>query len=129
MIKVLIKKQSNYPVSNLKIRKTLKTFFEKHGVVSDSVVYVSIVGEKTMRELARKYLGERNTLHNVLSFTESETKGEFAYPDDKILRLGEIVLCYPKIFQEAKEEGVRIEKKALELLEHAGLHLMGIHHE
>ncbi|KKQ25904.1 MAG: hypothetical protein US62_C0042G0004 [Candidatus Woesebacteria bacterium GW2011_GWA1_37_8] len=129
MLKVLIKKQSNYPISNLKIRKTLEAFFEKHGMVSDSVVYVSIVGEKTMLELARKYLGEKNTLHNVLSFTEGETKGEFVYPNDKMLRLGEIILCYPKIFSEAKEEGVMIEKKALDLVEHAGLHLMGIHHE
>lgn len=129
MIKVLIKKQSNYPISSLKIRKTLQQFFESHGVVSDGVVSVSVVGEKTMLSLAQKYLGEKNKLHNVLSFTEDETKGTFVYPEDKLLRLGEIVLCYPKIFQEAREEGTRIEQKVIELVEHAGLHLMGIHHE
>lgn len=129
MIKVLIKKQSNCPVSSLKIRKLLVDFFTKQGVVSDAVVSVSIVGEKTMLDLARKFLGEKNVLHNVLSFNESETRGNFIYPSGDILYLGEIVLCYPKIFQEAKDEGVLIDQKVEDLIEHAGWHLMGIHHD
>lgn len=129
MIKVLIKKQSNYPLKNVSIRKTLQDFFTNQGVVSDAVVNVSVVGEKTMLELAQKFLGEKNILHNVLTFTESEAKAKFVYPDEQVLQLGEIVLCYPKVFAEAKEEGVMIEKKALDLIEHSAWHLMGVHHE
>lgn len=129
MIKVLIKKQSNYPLSNVKIRKVMQDFFVRHGVVSDAVVGVSIVGEATMKSLAQKFLGEKNIVHNVLSFVENETRGEFVYPNNDTLVLGEIVLCYPQVFKEAKDEGVMIEKKALGLIEHSAMHLMGIHHK
>jgi probable rRNA maturation factor len=129
MIKVLIKKQSHYPISNWKIRKTLQEFFKSHGIVSDSLVEVSLVGEKAMVELARRHLGEKDMVHDVLSFPESEVRGEFIYPDDGFIRLGEIVLCYPKIFKEAKDEGVLIEQKALELIRHSAMHLLGFHHE
>lgn len=131
MIKVYIKKQSNYPVSAIKLRKRLTKVFKDHGVVSDSVVYVTIVGKDKMLSLARKYLNEKDVLHNVLSFPESEVKSEFVYPpeQDSIVRLGEIILCFPKIVEEAQQENKLIDEKAIELAEHGALHLLGIHHK
>lgn len=129
MIKVYVKKQSNYPVSAPKIKKNLEQFLEKQGIVSDAEVSVFIVGEKKMLEFSKKYLKEKGIVHNVLSFPFSENSEGFISPPDDILRLGDIAVCYAKLVDEAKEEGVLIEDKLQELVEHGALHLLGIHHE
>lgn len=128
MIKVEVKKQSNYPVGTKLIRDTLKVFFTKEGIISDAFVSVAIVGEKKMLELGKKYLKDK-ILHSVLSFTEDEFKGNFVYPPDGKIYLGEIIVCYPKIVEEAKAEGVLIDTKIKELILHSAEHLMGRHHE
>lgn len=134
MIKVYVKKQSRYPVGASKLKSGLKSFLKEKGIVSDSVVNVSLVGEKTMRDISRKHLKDK-ILHNVLSFTESEMKSlpnvgrvKFAYPPDGFNRLGEIVVCYPKAVKEASVEEVLVEEKVLQLVEHGARHLLGIHH-
>jgi probable rRNA maturation factor len=127
MISVLVSKSDNYPIKSPKIKKVLRDFFNKNGIVSDAEVSVSIVNEKKMKEISNKFLKD-NKVHNVLSFTSEETKGSFVYPPDKIY-LGDIVLCYPMIVKESQMEGKLIEDKAMELLLHGGEHLLGRHHE
>lgn len=80
-----------------------------------------------MKALAEKYLGEKDRLHSVLSFPESEVKKKFVYPDNTI-RLGDIILCYPVVVDEAKEDNMLIDDKIIELVEHGALHLLGQHH-
>lgn len=128
MVKVSVVKQSNYPVSATKIKKKLANFLVGQGIVSDAEVSIAIVGEKKMLELGKTYLKD-NILHNVLSFTPTEVKGNFVYPADGLLHLGEIIACFPKVVEEAKSEGVLIDDKVYELVEHGALHLLGIHHE
>ncbi len=134
MIKIYVKKQSSYPVGASKLKKRLRKFLEENGIVSDSVVSVYLVGKDKMLDIGKKYLGD-NELHNVLSFTEAEVKdlpsgkGGFVYPPNEAIRLGEIVICYPKAIEEANEEGVLIEDRVCELLEHGAQHLLGIHHK
>lgn len=128
MIKVSISKQSNYPVKVTVIKKKIAHFLEKQGIVSDSEISIAIVGEKRMMELGKTYLKDKK-LHNVLSFTPSEVKGNFVYPPDGTIHLGEIVVCYPEAVREAKEENVLIDERVYELIEHGALHLLGIHHE
>lgn len=128
MIKVYVKKQSNYPVDTARIKKELKIFFTENGIVSDASVDVAIVGKEKMLELAKTYLKEKDVLHNVLSFPSSETKKKFTYPPSAPIDLGEIVVCYPKAASEANEEGKLVNDKVSELISHAGFHLLGIHH-
>lgn len=128
MIKVNVSKQSNFPVKSALIKKRLREFLTKEGIVSDCVVSVAIVGEAKMLEIAKKHLKDR-ILHNVLSFTEGELKGNFVYPPDGKIYLGEIILCYPKVVEEAKEESVLIDERAYELVKHGALHLLGKHHD
>lgn len=127
MIKIKISKQLNYPVSGVKIKKFLKDFFEKEGIVSDAVVNVSLVNETRMLSLAKKYYKD-NKLHNVFSFVESEVL-DFQKPPSTTIDLGEIVVCFPLALKEAKIENKLIEEKVLELVEHGGLHLLGKHHK
>jgi probable rRNA maturation factor len=128
MIKVLITKQSNYPVKVTEIKKKLADFFATQGIVSDATVSVAIVGEKKMMEIGNKFLKDKK-LHNVLSFVTEEARGEFIYPPDGVIQLGDIVVCYPLAVREAVTENVLIDERVYELVEHAALHLMGIHHK
>ena len=128
MIKVNITKQSNYPIKNAAIKKKLAKFFSDHGIVSDAEVSVAIVGEKKMTEIGKKFLKD-GKLHNVLSFVPEEEKTGFVYPPGTPINLGEIVVCYPLVVKEAIKENVLIDERIYELIGHAGLHLMGIHHK
>ena len=135
MITVNVSKQSNFPIKASLIKKKLREFLIKEGIVSDCVVSVAIVNASKMLEMGKKHLkdppnGEASKiLHNVLSFTESEIKGDFIYPPDGKIYLGDIIICYPKVLEEAREEGILIDEKACELVEHGALHLLGKHHE
>lgn len=134
MVKVNVSKQSNFPVKSSLIKKRLREFLVKEGIVSDCVVSVAVMGKEKMLEMGRKHLKDVHgrpdkVLHNVLSFTESEIKGGFIYPPDGKIYLGEIIICYPKAVEEAKEEGVLIDERVSELIEHGALHLLGKHHE
>lgn len=128
MIKVYVKKQSSYPISTPDVKKRLKEFFLKNGIVSDAEVSVSFVGEKKMDILSKKYMRDKK-IHNVLSFPYMEKGESFQYPPDGMLRLGEIIICFPTLVKEANDEGKIIEEKMNELLEHGAMHLMGHHHE
>ena len=129
MIKVDVKKLSNYPVSSVKVKKALQETLEKQGLKSNAYISVAIVGEKKMMEIAQTYLNEKNVVHNVLTFTSSETRGVFASPTNDITDLGEIIVCFTKAKEEANVEGKLVEDKVLELVEHGAKHLMGYHHE
>lgn len=124
MVKVIIYKQSSYPVKSSDIKKKLSKFFEDQGIVSDAEVNISLVGEKKMLDVSKKYLKD-SKVHNVLSF---EPSSEFIYPPDGKIHLGEIIVCFPVAVREAKAENVLIDKKVYELIEHGAFHLLGIHH-
>ena len=127
MVKVLVSKQSNYPVKTPAIKKKLAEFFVGHGIVSDAEVSVAIVGEKKMTEIGDKFLKD-GKLHSVLSFVSEEEKGNFVYPPDHKIYLGEIVVCYPVAVAEAVAANELIDTRIYELIEHGAMHLMGIHH-
>lgn len=128
MIKVLISKQSNYPVPAPEIKKKLSDFLVSQGIVSDAEVSIAIVGEAKMMEVGALYLKDK-VLHNVLSFTPTEAKGQFIDPPDGKLHLGEIIVCYPEAVREANASGKLIKERIYELIEHGALHLLGIHHK
>lgn len=130
MIKVNVKKHSSYPVSSVFIKSRLKIFLRDNGIVSDSEVDVAIVSKERMVSLGKRFLGETGeSVHNVLSFSDSETSRQFLMPQGRFNYLGEIVVCYPVVVEEAKKMGVLIDDRLIELVEHGALHLLGVHHD
>lgn len=97
----------------------------------DGEVSVALVGERKMRELAKKHLGEQNRLHEVLSFPALEAKGRqgFVTPEEEPLMLGDIVICYPEARKIAMKRNRMVDDVLGELAEHGTLHLLGIHHD
>ena len=129
MIKVRIFKASNYPVGSVMIKRKLRALLKEKGLVSNAEISVALVGKERMLKLAKKYLEKDTSIHNVLSFTENEIMQKFVYPPGDINRLGEVVVCYPKMMEEAKIENKRIDIKVWELIEHGTMHLLGFHHK
>lgn len=128
MINVYINKEISCPISKKEIKGQLSIFLKKEGITTDTDVSVAIVGTTKMISLAEKYLKEKNGIHNVLSFPYAEG-GDFIYPPQKVTHLGDIIICYPKVQEEAKSERVSVSVRAMELICHGALHLMGKHHE
>jgi probable rRNA maturation factor len=127
MIKVYVKKQSNYPVDAYKLKSKIKKFLKKKGIVSDSQLTIAIVGRSKMKELSKKYLND-DELHNVLSFVAGEVDEDFKNPPQDLIDLGDIVICYQMAVEGAKRDSMLIDDKVYELAEHGILHLLGEHH-
>jgi len=128
MIRVRVFKSSNYPVTVPSLKKRVKLFLISKGISSEAEISIAIVSRPRMQQLAKKYLKE-DSIHNVLSFTESEVSPKFIYPPGEVLQLGEVVVCFPKALEEAKKENLTVDEKVWQLVEHGILHLLGYHHK
>src|SRR5258708_19812229 len=120
MITVNIYKQGNFPVNSKKIKDAVVKTLSEQGIVSDCVVEVAIVNESKMDELNEKYYKDKIYEHPVFTFTESEGDS-FVFPPDGKLYLGEIVISYPYVLQEAHEKDKLINHFPFNLSDHRPL--------
>lgn len=125
-IKVLIFVESRYKVSRKRIKQIIKGALDKNEISGAVEVSVAIVGDRKMRELSKKYKGEDKT-RNILSFSQTEGTA-LATPSD-VLRLGDIVLSFPQVINDAVRDEMLVDDKVDELVEHGLMHLLGLHHE
>jgi probable rRNA maturation factor len=123
---VLIFVESRYKVNRKRIKETVLNTISKNGMGGPFEVSVAIVGDRKMRELSKKYKGEDKT-RNILSF--SQTEGEKIKVPNNILRLGDIVLSYPQVINDAVRDEMLVDDKVDELVEHGLMHLLGVNHE
>lgn len=122
MIKVLITTESRYPADRKIIRERAIKVLTEHGVKGKAEVEIDIIGDRKMKELHKKYMGDDVTT-DVLSFPLEDVG------PDGVLRLGMVVVSYPQAMKEAIAENVLVDEKIAFLVEHGILHLLGIHHE
>ncbi len=117
--------ESRYKVNRKKLKQAALETLKEQGVVGPVEVSVAIVGDRKMKSLNKKYRDIDKTT-NVLSFPQSE--GEFTpTPPDK-LYLGDVVISYPVVIQEASLYNKLVDEWACELVQHGVLHLLGQHH-
>lgn len=89
---------------------------------------VSLVDNKTMRALNKKYLG-RDCPTDVLSFNYlDDGVGEASYRGSKDY-LGDVVVSVEKAREQASENQNTYEQEVADLVAHGVLHLLGVHHE
>lgn len=124
--KVLLFVESRYKVNRKRIISTVSNLLREHGISGPVEVSVAIIGDRKMRELNKKYKGLEETT-NVLTFSLSE--GSPIVLPTEILKLGDVVVSYPQVINEAAEEEMLVDDKIDELVKHGVLHLLGIHHE
>jgi probable rRNA maturation factor len=125
MITVLFQTESHFPVNRKKIKEAIEGALLGQ-VHRDAEVSVSVVGDRRMRELNKKYRNLDATT-DVLSFG-LENGGEFVEPPDDVLRLGDIVVSYPQAVNQAREENKLVDDKIVFLVLHGLDHLLGKHH-
>jgi len=125
-ISVLIFVESRYKVNRKRIKKVIESVIAKNEVTGPVEISVAVVGDRKMRELSKKYKGEDKT-RNILSFSQSE--GESVVTPSDALRLGDIVLSFPQVINDAVRDEMLVDDKVDELVEHGLMHLLGLHHE
>jgi probable rRNA maturation factor len=125
-VSVLIFVESRYKINRKRIKQALENVITKNEITGPVEISVAIVGDRKMRELSRKYKNEDKT-RNILSF--SQTEGEEIKTPKGVLRLGDIVLSFPQVINDAVRDEVLVDDKVDELVEHGLMHLLGINHE
>ena len=127
MISVPLFCESRYPVNRKAIKKTVEVVLGERGVSGNVEVAISIVGDRKMRSLNKKYR-QKDATTDVLSFSQVEGKGGSPVPDD-LLRLGDVVISFPQARRNAGKKESLVDEEINFLVRHALLHLLGIHHE
>lgn len=117
--------ESRYPLNRKRIKKTALEILKAHGVQGPAVVSIAIIGDRKMKILNKKYRGVDKTT-NVLSFSLVEGKAS-SMPSD-VLYLGDVVISYPQVIDEAAAQDMLVDDRIAMLVEHGLQHLMGTHH-
>ena len=133
MVNVIIHTDTRYPVNRRVIRKAVLDTFSEFKIESgDLEVSVAVVGSRKMKDLSLKFLKDREA-HEVLAFPQEEISqseaGGFVNPPDNILRLGDIVLCWPEVLESASRQDSMVDDQLYFLTGHATEHLLGKHHQ
>lgn len=118
--------ESRYKVNRKKIKDTVERVLLEKKLTSPVEVSIAIVGNRKMTELNKKYRGLDKTT-NVLSFSQTEGEG-ISVPSEKLM-LGDIIISYPVMIEEAARENQLVDNKICFWVEHGLEHLLGEHHE
>lgn len=133
MVNVEINADTRYPVDRKVIRKAVvdALFANRTGELNVEVS-VAVVGKRKMKNLVDKYLKDDGE-HEVLSFPYEDVSNKasvgFVSGEEGILRLGDIVLCWPKVLEAASVDDVMVSEEVRNLVMHSVEHLLGKHHE
>ncbi|OGH11322.1 MAG: rRNA maturation RNase YbeY [Candidatus Levybacteria bacterium RIFCSPLOWO2_01_FULL_36_13] len=118
--------ESRYKINRKRIKSKITDVLEKNSVLGPVEISVAIVGDRKMRKLSKTYKGEDKT-RNILSFSQREGEA-IKRPSEKLI-LGDIVISFPVVINEASRDEMLVDDKIDELIEHGLMHLLGLHHE
>lgn len=116
------------------IRKTVKTVLKEEGVMAPCEVNVLLTDDEGIAEINKEQRGV-NTATDVLSFPMLElAAGEpisdrrWADPGSGLTMLGDVVLSYDRLLEQARDYGHSRERELCYLIAHSILHLLGYDH-
>lgn len=127
LITVLLFVESRYKLDRKRVKSTIEKVLGEQHVTGPVEVSVAFVGSRKMKELSAKYKGDGEKDRNILTFPLSE--GEPTIMPTDTLRLGDIVISYPYVIEEAVKQEKLVDDWIAELVEHGLMHLLGLHHE
>lgn len=137
MINVIISSDPRYNINKTTIQSSVLNVLGQHNVRGRVEIEVSVVGDRKMHELNKKYR-RIDTTTDVLSFALEDpypvslqqiSNAGFIKAPDNILRLGSIIVSYPQAVEDASIDGISVEEEISFLVEHGTTHLLGIHHD
>ncbi len=126
--KVNIQADSRFPVGRAAVRKTIDKVLANHQVFQPTLVEVSVVGDRKMRDLNRKFRQLDETT-DVLSFPLENQPAQSQVSPDGLLHLGDIVVSWPQARNVAVKSNRLISSVICDLVEHGVKHLLGEHHQ
>ncbi|WP_027120718.1 rRNA maturation RNase YbeY [Mycoplasmopsis lipofaciens] len=104
------------------ILKNLKDFFKIEKTI---IVDVRITDNKEIQKLNKKYRN-KNYATDILSF---DFGNKLIYNDLPFIHLGELVISYQKVEEQANDFGHSLKREYCYLFSHGLIHLMGYDHE
>src|SRR3989344_4904008 len=126
MINIIVSSDPRYNVNKFSIRAAVLDILQKHRITGRVELGVNVVGDRKMHELNRKFRGI-DTTTDILSFALEDPNqvslqhipriGFVASPD-KVLRLGDIVISYPQVIEDASIDGISVDEEIISLVEH-----------
>ncbi len=130
MITINILADAKFPLDRAALRNHLTSVLAKYRLTDGVEMAVSVVGKRKMTELHMLYMHLPGPT-DVLSFPLNDPADDrpFMASPDGILRLGDVVVCYPVAVEEALEKQVKVDQQVQFLAEHGLMHLLGYHHE
>ena len=145
MNSILIHTDTRYPVNRKHVRRAVDDTLKKFKMESGNFeVSLAVVGSRKMKTICEKYLNDGQK-HEILSFPFEEISQQrfgtgqaahqnsagqgFVNPPDGVLRLGDIILCWPYVVARAAEDEMMVDDKIYDLICHGVEHLIGKHHE
>lgn len=136
MINIIVSSDPRYNVNKTAIKLAVLQVLQKHRIRGKVELGINIIGDRKMHELNRKYRGIDSTT-DILSFALEDPiisslqhvpRVGFVASPDKWLRLGDIVISYPQVVEDASLDGISIDEEIRSLVEHGVNHLLGTHH-
>lgn len=109
------------------LRRAVTAVLAEEGFEGDVEVGVSFVDDREIRELNASYR-DKDEVTDVLSFPLNEGGGYDVNPESGFQMLGDIVICVPQAYRQAKEYDHTIQRELAFLTVHSALHLLGYDH-
>lgn len=137
MVNIIVTSDSRYPVDKGAIQSTVIEILQRYKVSGRVEIGVSIIGDRKMHEINKKFRGIDLTT-NILTFALEDSlhsqlahlpRVGFVAAPDKVLRLGDILISYSQAVDDAGIEGVSVDEMMRLLVEHGVKHLLGLHHD
>ncbi|MBI2601035.1 rRNA maturation RNase YbeY [Candidatus Daviesbacteria bacterium] len=137
MINIIVNSDPRYNIDKAAIRAAVISALQKYKVTTRVEVGVNIIGDRKMHELNRTFRGIDSTT-DILTFALEDPQTPtlqhiprvgFVAAPDKWLRLGDIVISYPQVVEDASLEGISVDEEIRVLVEHGVNHLLGVHHD
>ncbi len=137
MQNIIVQADPRYNINKDAVRAFVSAALQKYNLRGRVEIGINIVGDRKMHELNKMYRGIDSTT-DILSFALEDPNSEslqhiprvgFVASPDRILRLGDIVLSYPQVLEDASMDGKSIDSELQFLINHGVKHLLGIHHE
>jgi probable rRNA maturation factor len=121
VIEIEIPENLDFPLSEEEMRERIETLLIHLYPKSEVFLSLRLVNDTNIQEINHLTRGKPKPT-DVLSFPSAPSPSP-------ILHLGEIIVSYETLFEQAKELGHSPEKEFLRLIVHGTLHLLGYDHE
>jgi len=130
MITINILADAKFPFDRAALREHLTKVLAKYRLLDNVEIDVQVVGKRKISELHKVFMNLLGST-DVLSFPLNDPLDDrpFMASPDGVLRLGDIVVCYPVAVEEALEKQCKVDSQIQFLAEHGLMHLLGYHHE